>query len=202
MDYKKKMLYFFITYVFIALTISANLCAQNANIDLLRTKLSDVVVLREKIEKKKHQAVDIVNHLKQQKKTLVKEIAKANSKVGLASFNNANRFPRIYYNLKLIQQLNAYIKIIDAKINFFQLSDEKLKFLYRQAEDDLKIIQVLNNVKFNELIVRIETLTVHINSEIDQKLIDKNDLVFEKPEIIWNQICLNNRGKNRQTTIQ
>lgn len=171
--------------------------AQSPASDLLRAKLSDIVILREKIAEKKHQVVDIFNQLKEQEKVLVKEIIKEQNQAGLVSYETVHQCPRIYYDIKLIRQLKAYIEKIEEKIIFFQLSDEKLIFLYQQADDDLKIIQALNNIKVNDLIERINILTVHINAEIDKKFINTDELVFGTQEALWDEIYLQINNKSR-----
>ena len=173
--------------------------AQSSESDFLQEKLSEIVILREKIAEKKHQADDIFNQLKYQEnmfaKEITKEIIKEQNRSGIMSYQAVNQYPRIYYDIKLIQQIKAYLDRIKEKIIFYQLSDEKLKFLYHQADDDLKIIQALNNIEINDLIERIDSLKMHIDTEIDKKLIDINALVFEKQEAIWKEINLQTSGK-------
>ena len=173
--------------------------AQSSDSDLLQTKLSEIVILREKIAKNKHQADDIFNQLKYQENIFAKEISKKitqeQNRSGIMSYQVVNQYPRIYYDIKLIQQIKAYIAQIKEKIIFYQVSDEKLKFLYHQADDDIKMIQALNNIKINELIERIDSLKIYIDTEIDKKLIDINSFVFEKQETIWKEIQLHANGK-------
>lgn len=168
---------------------------QGSDSDLLQSKLSEIIILREKIAEKKRQAVDIFDQLKYQEDMLSKEIMEEQKKSGVMSYQVVNQYPCIYYDIKLIQQIKAYMKRIEEKIIFFQLSDEKLKFLYHQADDDLKIIQALNSVEINDLIEKINILKMYVNTENDQKLIDINTLTFEKQETIWDEIQLQASGK-------
>jgi hypothetical protein len=169
--------------------------AQDSDSDLLQSKLSEIIILREKIAEKKRQAVDIFDQLKYQENMFSKEIMEEQKKSGVMSYQVVNQYPRIYYDIRLIQQIKAYMKRIEEKIIFFQLSDEKLKFLYHQADDDLKIIQALNSVEINDLIEKINILKMYVNAESDQKLIDINALTFEKQETIWDEIQLQASGK-------
>lgn len=169
--------------------------AHGSDSDLLQSKLSEIIILREKIAEKKRQAVDIFDQLKYQENMFSKEIMEEQKKSGVMSYQAVKQYPRICYDIRLIQQIKAYMKRIEEKIIFFQLSDEKLKFLYLQADDDLKIIQALNSIEINDLIERINILKMYVNAENDQKLIDINALTFEKQETIWDEIQLQASGK-------
>jgi hypothetical protein len=191
---KTQKLYMLGVCIVIILIHATPSSAQGSDSDLLQSKLSEIIILREKIAEKKRQAVDIFDQLKYQEDMLSKEIMEEQKKSGVMSYQVVNQYPRIYYDIKLIQQIKAYMKRIEEKIIFFQLSDEKLKFLYHQADDDLKIIQALNSVEINDLIEKINILKMYVNTENDQKFIDINALTFEKQETIWDEIQLQASG--------
>ena len=167
---------------------AAELPAASAKADILRQKIGQILSLREKISKKRMQAIEIRENLKGQVSELKAEIIGDQKRLEIMSYEEAIHSPRIYYDLMLVLQLHAYISKLNKKIEVFADGNAKLEFLCRQADDDLKIIETLNHMRVERLMAQIDKALREYISIDDEYLLNANDIVLEKPVEIWNEI--------------
>jgi len=106
----------------------------------------------------------------------------------ILSYQDAIRYPRIVNNLKLLQELNAYISRFDEKIAYFQLTTENLEFLFQEADDNLRIVETLNDLQIRQLMDRLHEAIAKYSPDAKRPLINLNDMVMTDPETIWNRI--------------
>ena len=174
---------------FLILVFSAgDLRASSSKADILRQKIEQILSLREKISKKRTQAIELQENLKGQITALRGEIIDYRKQLNLASYEEAIHSPRISYDLMLILQLQAYISKLNEKIEIFASGDAKLEFLYLLADDDLKIVETLNHMTIETLIAQIDKALTDYDSTTDEYLIDAKDIVLKKPVEMWNEI--------------
>lgn len=167
---------------------AAELPATSSKADILRQKIGQILSLREKISKKRMQAIEIRENLKGQASEFRAEIIGDQKRLKIMSYQEAIHTPRIYYDLMLVLQLHAYISKLNKKIEVLASGNAKLEFLYLQADDDLKIIETLNHMRVERLMARIDKALREYISIDDEYLINANDIVLEKPVEIWNEI--------------
>ena len=164
------------------------LTAASAEADILRQKIGQTLSLREKISKKRMQAIEIRENLNGQVSELRAEIIGDQKRLKIMSYQEAIHSPRIYYDLMLVLQLRAYISELNKKIEVFTGGTAKLEFLYLQADDDLKIIETLNHMRVERLMAQIDKALRKYTSIYDEYLFNANNIVLEKPVEIWNEI--------------
>ena len=164
------------------------LTAASAEADILRQKIGQTLSLREKISKKRIQAIKIRENLNGQVSELRAEIIGDQKRLKTMSYQEAIHSPRIYYDLMLVLQLRAYISKLNKKIEVFTGGTAKLEFLYLQADDDLKIIETLNHMRVERLMAQIDKALRKYTSIYDEYLFNANNIVLEKPVEIWNEI--------------
>ena len=162
--------------------------AAGSKIDILRQKIGQTLSLREKISKKRMQAIEIRESLKGQVSELRAEIIGDQKRLKIISYQEAIHTPRIYYDLMLVLQLRSYISELNKKIEVFASGNVKLEFLYLQADDDLKIIETLNHMRVERLMAQIDKALRKYTSIYNEYLFNANDIVLEKPVEIWNEI--------------
>lgn len=172
----------------IFLLLPANVPASNPKTIELRNKMSEILSLREKLTAKQAQAFQLCEKLKGTMRTLEEEIKVEERSLKIESYHEAIRSPRIHSNIKLIQKLLTYILALDGKIQYLRIGAEELKFLYRQAEDDQKILETLNDMEIQELMDQITQISEKYHSEANKLLIDGNGIVLTPPEVIWRNI--------------
>ena len=177
------MIFFFI--------VPFKLSALNQEKDILNQKIADIVCLRKKVTEKIDKAVKIKNQLEEQKKKMVYEIKKQQKEEQIELYRQVTTSSRIYFNLKLIQQLNQYTLQLSKKILDLTNLNEKLTYVYLNINDDIMMIQALNNIKKNNFLSKINTEILDASKEIEKRLLSVENLYFEEKEKIWNKIIKN-----------
>ena len=167
------------------LLIPGTLLANNSKTSTLRSKMAEISLLRQKVIERKVQASKLCEQLKQRIKELEKEIKVEGKVTTITSFQEAVRNTRIDYNLKLIQKTLSYISRLKEKIQFFNIASEELAFVYQLAEDDLRILETLDDMKIEKVIDQIDKTSGKYQSEASRLLIDSHGIVLNPPEEIW-----------------
>lgn len=116
------------------------------------------------------------------------EIKDVHQRHRYGSYAEAIRNPRVQYNLKLIQMVSGYTGALDEKIVFFKNSLEQIRFLYRQAEDEFKMMQTLGALENGGLLDRIDRLLIEYRAELKKDLIESARISFRPCDAIWWEI--------------
>jgi len=156
--------------------------------DELQQRLADISLLHGQLQEKIKGAVDLREELYGEVKQLRSEVLSLKKEKKIRSFSEGVEFPRIRYNLTLMRELKGYIANFNDKIRFLQIGSDKLYYLYHQAEDDLRIIHTLNDLKVDALQSQIDGVIAEYLPEAHNLLIDLNRIPYEKPERIWEQL--------------
>lgn len=173
----------------ILLVLPASAAATNPKAVALRGKMGEILSLREGLIAKQARASQISGRLRGKMHALEAEIEAARRGSNIASYQAAMRIPRIRYNIKLIQKLLAYLSALDRKIEYLGNGTEKLRFLYRQAEDDLRILKTLNDMDIQKLIDEMTQTSETYQMETRALLIDADGTVLTPPEAIWRDLA-------------
>ena len=189
----KKNNLFFKMFLVVILLLTQNIYAENAKIELLDQKLAEIILLREKIDEKRLLLNDLLVKIESEEKGIINEIKDQQKKVKAANYKDAIKNSRIYFDLKLVKKFRKYITQINERLTFLKISDENIKFLFEQANDDIKIAQTLNNIKIAEFISKIDHLVTSIYIKLDKKLFFDNKMPVESEKKIWDKIMSKNR---------
>jgi hypothetical protein len=154
----------------------------------LQSKMADIALLNEQLMEKKAQAIEIREQLSNQTNMLQEEILQQKRQLKIGSFEAAQENPRIHYNLLLMQEVKGYIHEFNNKIRFYQIGCDKLNYLYCLAEDDLKIIATLSDLKIDALTTQIDKVIGTYLPEAHEILIDIDTVDHFAPREIWNEI--------------
>jgi hypothetical protein len=119
------------------------------------------------------------------------EIKDVHQRHRYGSYAEAIRNPRVQYNLKLIQMVSGYTGALDEKIVFFKDSLEQIRFFYRQAEDEFKMMQTLGSLENASLLDRIDRLLIECRAELKKDLIVSTRISFRPCDDIWREIVDN-----------
>jgi hypothetical protein len=84
----------------------------------------------------------------------------------------------------------VYISGLSEKVQYLDIASEELAFLYQQAEDDLKVLETLSDMKIEKLMSQINQTTHKYQSEANGLSIDVNGIVLSPTEEIWNSIIM------------
>ena len=156
----------------------------------LEHKINEISILRVTIIDKIDKAVEMRHQLEQQLAELRMEIRSEQISAEVYTHQAALQNLRIRYNLSLIQTLQAYINLINERINFFQTGNARLKFLIDQIHDDLAIIDVLEDMQIKNLIERIDLVLSEFHPEMQKPIINIAQIRLLPTEYVWENICL------------
>ena len=156
--------------------------------DDLRRKMAEISGLQEKMALKIEAAVRLRAELIAKKRALIDEIRDEHEKQTLKSYKVAVQNPRVRFNLLLVQRIGIYSAKLTDRIAFFKKGNARLGYVFRQAEDDLKMIQTLDDMLVDELMSRVNRLLTDYQIEIEKKLISVRQVTPESDRDIYNDI--------------
>ena len=174
----------------ILLLLPGNILADNFKLSDLTNKMAEVSSLRDKVIQRQAQASKLIKQLSQTMVELKEEIKGEKRKLRIISCQEAIRNPRVDYNIKLIQKILVYTSRLHEKVQYLDIASEELAFLYQQAEDDLKILETLSDMKIEKLMGQINQTIHKYQSEAKGLSIDVNGIDLSPPEEIWNSIIM------------
>jgi len=176
-------------FAVLCLSVVTHTPAQAASKDtVLQQRLADISLLHGQLQEKVKNAEDLREALYDEVKQLRAEVVALKNELKIRTFSEGVNIPRIRYNLTLIRELKGYIANFNEKIRFLQIGSDKLYYLYHQAEDDLRIIHTLNDLKIEALQSQIDGVMGAYLPEAHNLLIDLNRIPYETPERIWKEI--------------
>ncbi len=158
------------------------------NTSALRQKMADISLLQSQLNERKREAIDIREALYRHLSVLRSEIEGLVDQEKITAFKTAQYYPRIRYNLQLSGEVLAYIDQFNQKISFYQIGQDKLDYLYQQADDDLKIINTLTHLKIEALLAQIDVVIFEYLPEAHRILISLNELEIDGADTIWKKI--------------
>lgn len=156
----------------------------------LKGKINDISMLRVQIMDKIDQAVEMRDYLEQQLEELSMEIRSEQISAEIYSHRAALQNLRIRYNLSLMQTFQAYIQLLNERIDYFQTGNARLKFLIDQTHDDLEIIGILKDMQIENLIDRVDLVLNEFNLEMQKPIINAARIHLLPTEYVWEDICL------------
>lgn len=133
------------------------------------------------------------DELRRQVLLLKEEIAQERRNSGVGSFRGAPPAGRIANNLRLIQQLCAYIDQLELRAARLQEANLRLDFLLRQAQDDLLLLKALNDAGTAGLAARIRGALEENALQGEKPLVVVSELRFRDLEAIWNETALESK---------
>ncbi len=155
----------------------------------LQQKVDEISILRVTIIDKIDQAVEMRRQLEKQLAELRLEIRSEQIAAEIYSYSAAQQNLRIRNNLRLIQILQAYITLLNERIDYFQNNNERLKFLIDQINDDLAIIDILKDMDIKNLIDHINVVLDEIIPETQKQIFNAAHIRVQPTEHVWEMVC-------------
>lgn len=184
----KQGIYVWVILFMILICYPSEILANDIKLSELRSKMTEILSLRERLIQRQAQAFRLRSQLKEIMMELEEEIGTEKNRLRINSYQAASRSPRIDFNLKLIQKILGYISGLDKKIEYLNLGSEELRFLYRQADDDLKILETVHDIEIDNLVGQINQISKKYQGQDEKLLIDGGDFDLIPPETIWNNM--------------
>ncbi len=164
--------------------------AASPKIKALEQKIVEISVLRAQIIDKIDQAIEMRSRLEHRLAELRGEIRAEQIRAEIYSHQQALQNLRIRHNLSLIQALQAYINLLNERIDYFYIGNERLKFLVDQINDDRAIINILKDMQIETLIDRINLVLDEFVPEMQKQIFNADHVRLMPIEYIWEEICI------------
>ena len=180
-------------YFLMVMILALGCCPADAadlKVKALELKINEISVLQTQIIDKIDQAIDMRSRLERQLAEVRGEIRAEQVRADINSPQQAQQNLRIRYNLILIQTLQAYIHLLDERIEYFYSGKERLKFLIDQINDDLAIIDILKDMEIEILIERINLVLDEFIPEVQKQIFNASDIQLLPIEYVWEDICV------------
>ena len=150
----------------------------------LRRSMAEIALLNGQMAQRKDEATDIRDKLLAQIETYKKEAFQELRDNKIDTSAEALSQPRIYYNLKLIAEHQAYIDRYIERIDFYRVACDRLSYLYQQADDDLKIVNTLSDLKIDALVSQTGKILDDYLSDAQTIVINPSTITSATPESV------------------
>jgi hypothetical protein len=181
---KKKKRSLLLTIILMSIMLPSTATA-NAKGEQLRRTMADISLLNGQMAQRKADAAEIRDALSVKLKEIKIEATRELQYKRIKTEADAMGNPRVWYDLLLMAEIQAYIDRYTQKIGHYRLACDRLSYLYQQADDDLKIVSTLSDMKVDALISQAEKILDDYLPDAQTIVIQPGDLSFEPPEKIW-----------------
>lgn len=162
--------------------------------EMFEQKMQQIVAVRVKLSEKRTQAASIREKLNEQILALKLEVLAKQRVMGITSYEEAVKSPRIEYNIKLIQQLKAYTSKLAERIRHYEDGYDKMCFCYQETEDNFKIIELWSDTKTKRLMAKIDKATNEYLAENKPHMFTNKQIVLDNPLKIWTDVIQSTKG--------
>lgn len=154
----------------------------------LEQKIADIDLLLKQLEDRCAQVKSIRDALGQQHDALISEIQIVSKSLGIKTIKQAQRHQRLHYNLELLRTIYAYADELDTKLLFLETGRDRLSYLKQLAEDDIRMITTLNDLKIDALTTQISLVVNRYMPEAHTIRIDPQHLPLLTVQQVWNRV--------------
>jgi hypothetical protein len=151
----------------------------------LEQKIADIALLQNQLGDRMQQSQAILDALNEQQNLLTGEIQVLVRSLNIKTLAQARDHLRLRNNLELLRMIHAYMDGLDAKLGFYQSGRERLGYLRKLAEDDIRMIATLSDLKIDALTTQISLMITRYLSEAHVIQIDPQDVPLTSLEQAW-----------------
>jgi len=174
--------------VLVACLFSGALADDAGKTATLNRALSEITELGRSIHQRIEEACVLIDNLNQQLQLLKNEINQERGRQDISSFRQAVQIKRIDNNLRLMQQLDAYIGRLNGSVEYFRGANQLLNFYARQARDDLLMLKTLQDADISGLMKKIADAKNEFEMVLNKPLFVASEPYPRSTEMIWNDI--------------
>ena len=163
--------------------------AADSNIAELQRKMADITLLKKQLGDRQRQAESALEVLLKQHNDLLAESHVLISSFKIRTFEDAQRNPRLHYNMELLGTIVAYQRAFEEKMHLYQSGQDKLVYLKQLAQDDTKMVAALNDFQIDALATQISLV---INQYLDEAHTIQIDPQAVKPvssQQVWEHLA-------------
>jgi DnaJ-domain-containing protein 1 len=177
--------------VLLVLMALPSTAAADSKGEQLRRTMADIALLNSQMEQRKAEAAGIRDALSARLGEIKTEAWREVGEKGLKTEADVLGNPRILYDLMLMADIQAYTSRYTQKIGYYRLACDRLSYLYQQADDDLKIINTLSDLKIDALISQVEKVLNGYLPDAQTIVLQPGTLAVAPPEKVWESLKKN-----------
>lgn len=166
--------------------------AANPKLSELERKIADLTLLQEQLAHRITQIQEIRGALIEQRNMLTSEVNLLVKNHQIKSLQQAQEQMRLRNNIELLRTVLTYGDELDAKILFYQNGRERLAYLSRLAEDDMRMISALNDLKIDALTTQISLIINRYLPEAHVIQIDPQRVTLLSAQQVWDRMAKQN----------
>jgi hypothetical protein len=160
----------------------------NPKLSELERKIADLALLQEQLAHRIEQIQGIRGSLAEQRTMLTSEVHQLAKNLPIKTLQQAQEQIRLRNNIELLRTVLTYGDELDAKVLFYQNGRERLAYLSRLAEDDIRMISALNDLKIDALTTQISLVINRYLPEAHAIQIDPQRVTLLSSQQIWDRI--------------
>lgn len=164
----------------------------NPKLSELERKIADLSLLQDQLAHRISQIQGIRGALIEQQTMLTSEVNLLVKNHQIKSWQQAQERMRLRNNIELLRTVLTYGDELDAKILFYQNGRERLAYLSRLAEDDMRMISALNDLKIDALTTQISLIINRYLPEAHVIQIDPQRVTLFSAQQVWDRIAKQN----------
>jgi hypothetical protein len=168
-----------------ALTALAITATAADNSEILRQTMAKIDLLNNQIAERQSDVVAIRGALLKRLQAIKTEALEECRRNGIKTLAVALDDPRLFYDLKLMAEIQAYSDRYGQKIAYYRVAGDRLSYLHQQADDALKIVDTLSGMKIDALISQSDKILDEYLPEAQTIVIHPATLTFDSPQKIW-----------------
>ena len=154
----------------------------------LKQKIADITLLKQQLQDRSKKAEFILNELLVQRNDIVSEIRILVKSLNIQSLDQALKHQRIYYNIELLRLLVAYIDEFDTKVQLYRTGFDKLTYLHKLADDDIRMVTTLSDFQIDALTTQISLVINRYMPEAHTIQIDPRHVLKASDQSVWEAI--------------
>lgn len=176
-----------VTMVLVLMALASTVAA-TAKGEQLRRTMAEIALLNSQMTQRKAEAAGIRDALWTRLGKIKSEAWHEVREKGLKTEAEVLGNPRVRFDLMLMADIRAYTERYTQKIGYYRVACDRLSYLYQQADDDLKIINTLSDLKIDALISQSEKVLDSYLPDAQTIILEPGTLNIEPPEKIWEDL--------------
>jgi hypothetical protein len=160
----------------------------NGTDDRLKRKMAEIALLNNQMAQRRTDALQVRNALVSQLESILAEVRETVHLEAVKNVVQARQHPRLWHDLKLVAEIEAYIDRYTQKAAYYKLAGDRLGYLYQQADDDLKIVNALSDMKIDALVAQADRIIERYLTDAQTIVIRPETLPIAPPETVWDSI--------------
>lgn len=177
-----------VTMCWMVVSPAGILADANPKLSELEQKIADLTLLHQQLGDRMDQAQAIRNALNDQQQQITSEIQVLIKSLKIKTLQQASAQLRMHYNIELLRTILAYGDELDAKIQSYQSGRERLGYLRQLAEDDIRMIATLSDLKIDALTTQISLVINRYLPDAHVIQIDPQQVALLSDRQVWERV--------------